>query len=54
MRGVDSTTEKTKWRSIIMFEKHVPLPRKLKKEAELIQLGHLDNKVEEIWNDIVT
>ncbi|XP_033878524.3 bromodomain-containing protein 8-like isoform X6 [Acipenser ruthenus] len=31
-------------------EKH----RKLKKEAELIQLGHLDNKVEEIWNDIVT
>ncbi|XP_041122512.1 bromodomain-containing protein 8-like isoform X5 [Polyodon spathula] len=31
-------------------EKH----RKLKKEAELIQLGHLDNKVEEIWDDIVT
>ncbi|XP_053321608.1 bromodomain-containing protein 8 isoform X6 [Spea bombifrons] len=27
--------------------------RKLKKEAELIQSGHLDGKLEEIWNDIL-
>ncbi|XP_069828950.1 bromodomain-containing protein 8 isoform X2 [Dendropsophus ebraccatus] len=27
--------------------------RKLKKEAELIQSGHMDNKLEELWNDIV-
>uniref|UniRef100_H3BCD5 Bromodomain-containing protein 8 n=1 Tax=Latimeria chalumnae TaxID=7897 RepID=H3BCD5_LATCH len=28
--------------------------RKLKKEAELIQAGQLDSKLEEIWNEIVT
>ncbi|XP_040262835.1 bromodomain-containing protein 8 isoform X2 [Bufo bufo] len=27
--------------------------RKLKKEAELIQSGHMDSKLEELWNDIV-
>ncbi|XP_030067134.1 bromodomain-containing protein 8 isoform X2 [Microcaecilia unicolor] len=27
--------------------------RKLKKEAELIQTGHMDSKLEELWNDIV-
>ncbi|KAM4747710.1 bromodomain-containing protein 8 isoform 2-T2 [Rhinophrynus dorsalis] len=27
--------------------------RKLKKEAELIQSGHMDGKLEELWNDIV-
>nr|XP_015204810.1 PREDICTED: bromodomain-containing protein 8 [Lepisosteus oculatus] len=29
------------------------LHRKLKKEAELIQAGHLDNKLEELWGEIV-
>ncbi|XP_072257168.1 bromodomain-containing protein 8 isoform X6 [Pyxicephalus adspersus] len=27
--------------------------RKLKKDAELIQSGHMDSKLEELWNDIV-
>ncbi|XP_073476535.1 bromodomain-containing protein 8 isoform X3 [Aquarana catesbeiana] len=27
--------------------------RKLKKEAELIQSGHMDSKLEELWNDVV-
>ncbi|XP_056430647.1 bromodomain-containing protein 8 isoform X2 [Hyla sarda] len=27
--------------------------RKLKKESELIQSGHMDSKLEELWNDIV-
>ncbi|KAG9490601.1 hypothetical protein GDO78_006105 [Eleutherodactylus coqui] len=27
--------------------------RKLKKEAELIQSGHMDSKLEELWNDMV-
>ncbi|XP_066447463.1 bromodomain-containing protein 8 isoform X3 [Eleutherodactylus coqui] len=27
--------------------------RKLKKEAELIQSGHMDSKLEELWNDLV-
>ncbi|KAM8973261.1 bromodomain-containing protein 8 [Pelodytes ibericus] len=27
--------------------------RKLKKEAELVQSGHMDSKLEELWNDIV-
>ncbi|KAM4675388.1 bromodomain-containing protein 8 isoform 2-T2 [Discoglossus pictus] len=27
--------------------------RKLKKEAELIQSGHMDSKLEDLWNDIV-
>lgn len=26
--------------------------RKLKREAELIQAGHLDSKLEELWEDI--
>ncbi|XP_075200780.1 bromodomain-containing protein 8 isoform X7 [Anomaloglossus baeobatrachus] len=28
--------------------------RKLKKEAELIQSGHMDSKLDDVWNDIVT
>ncbi|XP_075456865.1 bromodomain-containing protein 8 isoform X6 [Ascaphus truei] len=27
--------------------------RKLKKEAELIQSGHMDSKLEDLWNDVV-
>ncbi|XP_039632346.1 bromodomain-containing protein 8 isoform X1 [Polypterus senegalus] len=27
--------------------------RKLKKEAELVQAGHLDSKLEDLWNDIL-
>ncbi|XP_075712863.1 bromodomain-containing protein 8 isoform X2 [Rhinoderma darwinii] len=27
--------------------------RKLKKEAELIHIGHMDSKLEELWNDIM-
>lgn len=27
--------------------------RKLKREAELIQAGHLDPKLEELWGEIV-
>lgn len=29
------------------------LHRKLKREAELIQAGHLDSKLEEIWEEIL-
>ncbi|PIO38324.1 hypothetical protein AB205_0105780, partial [Aquarana catesbeiana] len=29
------------------------LKKKLKKEAELIQSGHMDSKLEELWNDVV-
>lgn len=29
------------------------LRRKLKREAELIQAGHLDSKLEEIWEEIL-
>ncbi|XP_077121788.1 bromodomain-containing protein 8 isoform X3 [Ranitomeya variabilis] len=28
--------------------------RKLKKEAELIQSGHMDSKLDELWNNVVT
>lgn len=28
------------------------LHRKLKREAELIQAGHLDSKLEELWEEI--
>lgn len=27
--------------------------RKLKREAELIQAGHLDSKLEELWEEIL-
>ncbi|XP_069620444.1 bromodomain-containing protein 8 isoform X4 [Ranitomeya imitator] len=29
-------------------------PKKLKKEAELIQSGHMDSKLDELWNNVVT
>lgn len=29
------------------------LQRKLKREAELIQAGHLDSKLEELWEEIL-